>query len=58
VTAALADTVWKLGRRSRWEMQVKQAGLDPKNSMIELAVSWRPNDPNSRGICRSMSAAM
>ncbi len=38
VTAALADTVWGSWGDGLDEMQVKQAGLDPKNSMIELAV--------------------
>src|ERR1700742_2067402 len=38
VTAALADTVWGSWGKGLSEMQVKQAGLDPNNSMIELAV--------------------
>jgi error-prone DNA polymerase len=38
VTAALADTVWGSWGDGLDEMQVKQAGLDPHNSMIELAV--------------------
>jgi error-prone DNA polymerase len=38
VTAALADTVWGSWGPGLNEMQVKQAGLDPKNSMVELAV--------------------
>jgi error-prone DNA polymerase len=38
VTAALADTVWGSWGSGLSEMQVKQAGLDPNNSMIELAV--------------------
>ena len=38
VTAALADTVWGSWGKGLSEMQVKQAGLDPANSMIELAV--------------------
>jgi error-prone DNA polymerase len=38
VTAALADTVWGSWGEGLDEMQVKQAGLDPKNSMVELAV--------------------
>ncbi len=38
VTAALADTVWGSWGKGLNDMQVKQAGLDPKNSMIELAV--------------------
>jgi error-prone DNA polymerase len=38
VTAALADTVWGSWGKGLNEMQVRQAGLDPKNSMIELAV--------------------
>src|SRR3981081_1794423 len=39
VTAALADTVWGSWGKGLNEMQVRQAGLDPKNSMIELAVA-------------------
>jgi error-prone DNA polymerase len=38
VTAALADTVWGSWGKDLDDMQVKQAGLDPKNSMVELAV--------------------
>jgi error-prone DNA polymerase len=38
VTAALADTVWGSWGKGLNDMQVRQAGLDPKNSMIELAV--------------------
>jgi error-prone DNA polymerase len=38
VTAALADTVWGSWGRGLNEMQVRQAGLDPKNAMIGLAV--------------------
>ena len=38
VTAALADTVWGSWGKGLNEMQVKQAGLDPANPMIELAV--------------------
>ena len=38
VTAALADTVWGSWGKGLDEMQVRQAGLDPKNSMVELAV--------------------
>jgi error-prone DNA polymerase len=38
VTAALADTVWGSWGEGLNEMQVKQAGLDPQNSMVELAV--------------------
>src|SRR6202035_2317279 len=38
VTAALADTVWGSWGSGLNEMQVKQAGLDPHNPMIELAV--------------------
>jgi error-prone DNA polymerase len=38
VTAALADTVWGSWGKGLNEMQVRQAGLDPKNSMVELAV--------------------
>src|SRR5215216_1535909 len=38
VTSALADTVWGSWGKGLNDMQVRQAGLDPKNSMIELAV--------------------
>jgi error-prone DNA polymerase len=38
VTAALADTVWGSWGDGLNDMQVRQAGLDPKNSMVELAV--------------------
>jgi len=38
VTAALADTVWGSWGKGLNEMQVRQAGLDPKNAMVELAV--------------------
>src|SRR5665213_2628579 len=38
VTAALADTVWGSWGKGLDEMQVKQAGLDPKNPMVGLAV--------------------
>jgi error-prone DNA polymerase len=38
VTAALADTVWGSWGRGLNEMQVRQAGLDPRNPMINLAV--------------------
>jgi error-prone DNA polymerase len=38
VTAALADTVWGSWGKGLNEMQVRQAGLDPHNSMVELAV--------------------
>jgi error-prone DNA polymerase len=38
VTAALADTVWGSWGDGLSEMQVRQAGLDPQNPMIELAV--------------------
>ncbi|MEO6839400.1 MAG: error-prone DNA polymerase [Bradyrhizobium sp.] len=38
VTAALADTVWGSWGAGLSEMQVRQAGLDPHNAMIELAV--------------------
>ena len=38
VTAALADTVWGSWGKGLNDMQVHQAGLDPKNSMVELAV--------------------
>jgi error-prone DNA polymerase len=38
VTAALADTVWGSWGSGLNEMQVKQAGFDPRNPMVELAV--------------------
>ena len=38
VTAALADTVWGSWGKGLNEMQVRQAGLDPQNAMINLAV--------------------
>ncbi|HZR75810.1 error-prone DNA polymerase [Bradyrhizobium sp.] len=38
VTAALADTVWGSWGSGLNEMQVKQAGFDPKNPMVVLAV--------------------
>jgi error-prone DNA polymerase len=38
VTAALADTVWGNWGAGLNETQVRQAGLDPNNSMVELAV--------------------
>ena len=38
VTAALADTVWGSWGKGLNEMQVKQAGLDPANSMVGLAI--------------------
>src|SRR5437016_9363143 len=38
VTAALANTVWGSWGKGLNDMQVKQAGLNPANSMIELAV--------------------
>src|SRR6266478_1881703 len=38
VTAALADTVWGSWGDGLDDMQVRQAGLDPQNSMVELAV--------------------
>jgi error-prone DNA polymerase len=38
VTAALADTVWGSWGKGLDEMQVRQAGLDPQNAMVELAV--------------------
>jgi error-prone DNA polymerase len=38
VTAALADTVWGSWGKGLNEMQVKQAGFDPQNPMVELAV--------------------
>ncbi|KRR15733.1 error-prone DNA polymerase [Bradyrhizobium retamae] len=39
VTAALADTVWGSWGKGLNEMQVRQAGLDPQNAMVELAVA-------------------
>jgi error-prone DNA polymerase len=39
VTAALADTVWGSWGDGLDETQVKQAGFDPQNSMVELAVA-------------------
>src|SRR5438034_1941832 len=38
VTAALADTVWGSWGKGPTEMQVRQAGLDPQNAIVELAV--------------------
>ncbi|WP_291858293.1 error-prone DNA polymerase [Bradyrhizobium sp.] len=38
VTAALADTVWGSWGKGLNEMQVRQAGLDPQNPMVGLAV--------------------
>ncbi len=38
VTAALADTVWGSWGKGLDEMQVRQAGLDPQNAMVGLAV--------------------
>ncbi|MBR0738351.1 error-prone DNA polymerase [Bradyrhizobium liaoningense] len=38
VTAALADTVWGSWGKGLNDMQVRQAGLDPDNPMINLAV--------------------
>ncbi len=38
VTAALADTVWGSWGKGLSEMQVRQAGLDPQNPMVGLAV--------------------
>ena len=38
VTAALADTVWGSWGKGLNEVQVRQAGLDPQNAMVELAV--------------------
>src|SRR5437868_4358091 len=38
VTAALADTVWGSWGKGLDEGQVRQAGLDPHNSMVGLAV--------------------
>jgi error-prone DNA polymerase len=39
VTSALADTVWGSWGKGLDEMQVRQAGLNPQNAMIELAVA-------------------
>ena len=39
VTAALADTVWGSWGTGLNEVQVRQAGLDPQNAMVELAVA-------------------
>jgi error-prone DNA polymerase len=39
VTAALADTVWGSWGDGLSDMQVRQAGLDPENSMVGLAVA-------------------
>ncbi len=39
VTAALADTVWGSWGKGLNDMQVRQAGLDPCNPMINLAVA-------------------
>lgn len=38
VTGALADTVWGSWGKGLNDMQIKQAGLDPQNPMVELAV--------------------
>lgn len=38
VTAALANTVWGSWGKGLNDMQVRQAGLDPQNPMINLAV--------------------
>lgn len=38
VTAALADTVWGSWGKGLNDMQVRQAGLNPQNPMINLAV--------------------
>jgi len=38
VTSALADTVWGSWGKGLDENQVRQAGLDPQNPMVELAV--------------------
>ena len=38
VTSALADTVWGSWGKGLDDMQVRQAGLDPENAMIGLAV--------------------
>jgi error-prone DNA polymerase len=39
VTAALADTVWGSWGEGLDDTKVRQAGLDPKNSMVGLAVA-------------------
>ena len=38
VTALLADTVWGSWGKGLNDMQVRQAGLDPQNAMVRLAV--------------------
>jgi error-prone DNA polymerase len=38
VTALLADTVWGSWGKGLNDMQVRQAGLDPENAMVRLAV--------------------
>jgi len=38
VTSALADTVWGSWGSGLNDMQIEQAGFDPKNPMVELAV--------------------
>jgi len=38
VTAALADTVWGSWGKGLDDKQVEQAGFDPKNPMVELAI--------------------
>ena len=38
VTALLADTVWGSWGKGLNDMQVRQAGLDPRNAMVRLAV--------------------
>jgi error-prone DNA polymerase len=58
VTAALADTVWGSWGKGLNEMQVRQAGLDPQNAMVELAVELATELIEFPAICRSMSAAM
>ena len=59
VTAALADTVWGSWGKGLNEMQVRQAGLDPANAMVELAVDARHRadrvSPPSVAACRRLS---
>jgi len=38
VTALLADTVWGSWGKGLNDMQIRQAGLDPENAMVRLAV--------------------
>jgi len=59
VTAALADTVWGSWGDGLDEAQIKQAGFDPKNSMVELAVELATElieFPGSVAACRRLCA--